>query len=311
MIGTGFWMREPDDITPEDAAEYFDFVVIPLHHGQRGSINRRAEVVAWAHAFIAAGGTVWGMDWLPDASEDADYGYLDELASFIVGRLGGVGLMADTEPDAQPDGPRGNRGWRGAARRGSAQRYASDLKRVRSTHRLATAITDYGRGGMDRTTMQVLCEEADYIVPQSYDPDGSYDEDEHTRSIRWWVERVGSKPIVVVGLSLWLRNARRNRTVREFDLHLRDVPLDVAAICVWMGREGGVHDALATVLESVAAWRHQQMAANVPTTLPSPAEPSWDRSAIVSLAENAKDAGDLDAAVGLVELHDRLRGKAC
>lgn len=46
------------------------------------------------------------------------------------------------------------------------------------------------------------------------------------------------------------------------------------------------------------------------TPLERDTQPGFDRADIARMGQRAKDAGDLAAAVGLVELHDRLRGKA-
>lgn len=289
MRGAGIWLRQHDDISPEDAARSLDFVVIALH-SKRGNINRGPSWREWIADYQALGGKVWAMDWLPAA--ELEPVWLPELAEAVRER-GCVGLMADCEPDA---------GWRDCPM-WQLERYAEHLHKV--AVELDVAITDYGRGGIGQKRLRVLIGSEAIGVPQSYDPQGSYRIDYHERSVDHWQEAGAER--VTVGLGLWLRGERRHRTPEEFRRHLQGVPEEVEAVCAWYGQRKGRHMPLAAVLPDLKAWADERK--GVRNTEPAPPTLRGELVAgVQSLAELAKREGDQGAVAELLKCATKLAG---
>lgn len=230
LRGVGIWLRQFGDLTPDQAKEYLDFVIVPgSRDGRRVYRNRTA--IDWMDRYVALGGDLWIMDWLPpagvpDPTKVAEH--VPELCQWAKER-GAKGVMADLEPDA---------GWRNADT--AARIYGQTLQRAASQRGLATAYTDYGRGGNSASVMRTLLSFLGEGVPQSYDPNGTYEPDYHARSEAYWLDR-GAKR-VSIGLGLWLRGERRHRTPQEFAAHLTAVDVTSApAVMAWYAQGGSDH----------------------------------------------------------------------
>lgn len=235
--GVGIWLRQFGDITPAEALDALDFVVVPGHR-DTVRVYRNPTAVAWMNEYVRGGGKLWIMDWLPPAGWGVDH--IPELAQWAKER-GAVGVMADLEPDA---------GWRNAHE--EAEAYGWALRQAADQRGLATSYTDYGRGGNSDRVMRTLLSYLTNGVPQSYDPNGTYVPNYHERSERYWRER-GAQDITM-GLGLWLRGERRHRTPAEFKRHLEAVDrTNSSAIAIWYAQGGARH--LHAILPMLKAYR--------------------------------------------------------
>jgi len=247
LRGTGVWLRNFKDMTPVQAADALDVVVIS-YRNSRGALARGATAQSWVREYRSLGGRVWAMDWLPHAAiwqnpTAEDVRKLDALCAYAASQ-GCLGIMADLEPDA---------GWRDDVR--AATNYVTALAAGAKRHGLKTGVTDYGRGGDSAAVMRVLLEAVDVGIPQSYDPNGSYVANYHERSVDYWKER-GAKR-VVLGYGIWLRGERRHRTAPELVRHLQHVPPGVCGVIGWYGaqRSDGLHRVLQNLLPTLKAYQ--------------------------------------------------------
>ena len=288
MKGAGIWIRLGARPSPEEIVEHLDYVVIPLHSGERGPIGMGPSLRQWCADVQAGGVEIWAMDWLPDPDS---LGHVEALCD-DARELGAVGLMVDAEPDA---------GWRGRTAR--AQVYRRQL--AQHAAGLDLAVTDYARGGIGRATLMELLAEVDGVrpvaVPQSYDPGGAYREGYHEESAALW-ESYGATR-TVIGAGAWLRGERRHRTPPEMRRHLAHVPARSLGVCAWYASLRGLRPLLPVIAEHRASTQPR---------------PSWPRDpgvtdpisrAAADLARVALElraAGYVDAAVAVVETAERI-----